>query len=1276
MLENPDDTGPAAEPAIADPQTEPIAEPAAEPFSLFGSDLFGEEIKQDVKGALRERFDFPPFSVLNAREGPWQERKRAWIACGIQSELGRGIENLNMAHPETTSTIDFYAQKRALEAQLGRTLTKDEAADEMRKAGRLKDSRSLNAERKSAIAGELPDAPEGLTWHVGFDDYRIKEGTRRPADAKTFGSGKPGDLAREFKRRDASPGGSARPAMDYSNRERGDGAGKAIRSNTSSSSNAMQYAGGFDNSGAGTSGTSIFDPVLTELCYRWFCPPGGLILDPFAGGSVRGIVAGLLGFRYHGIDLREEQIIANDEQRQAIAPAADITWVVGDSNEELPNAPDADFIFSCPPYGDLERYSDDPLDLSTMSWEQFVELYTSIIKKAVERLKPNRFAAFVVGEYRDPKTGLYRGFVPLTCEAFKLAGAALYNEAVLLTAVGSLPIRVTKQFEHSRKLGKTHQNVIICVKGDPRRAAAAIRGLDESSVPDLPAGALPALPPGPSALDFALQQLQQAGPDLPAPLPLPAAAAPVRQAVAPAGQPLLDIPEPAPAAPRPDALAFALQQPEPAPEVRPILAPPVTNSSLVTISPHTLLSVLEQSGHKVYTKQGRLFVTNASTITDQDREQLKALKDELLVMAESWPEPKPAQSLVQFLGEQHPEVSQTAWVLEDPPDLTGIDEIELDFESDGLAWYAGKRPIGVAVRLPNGKKKYYPWGHIGGGNLDENVMRRWFHEQVKGKKITNAKINFDIHMAYVWGVDFEAQGNSVSDVMHYAALLDDSRKRFNLDILAKDFLGKEKIGLDLDPERMADYEPWEVARRAESDVQLVAELKAVMWPLLNAEDLQRVRQLEDDVIYPVCEMERNAALIDMDALAQFTKDAEQKYYGLIQQISDEAGFNFDDKPDSWQRLFEKYEVPLTLLGSGKPTFKDEVLAGIEQPTIKLARYAAQLDSLRSKIFKPYNELIGSDGLLHYSLNQLMSEEGGTVTGRFSAPYIHQVPNHDNHHDTFGEGEADACDHGCFLYPRRLFIPQSGLYFAGDARQIEYRLFARLAENAKVLQAYKEDPNTNFHKLIYAMMRQFKKDFSYSHQKNLNFMKIYGGGLVKTAVMMGFISKAEGEEIKRMKTQDTSPKLAQAREIESIYHRELPEVKPLLKQASHLAQPHCNEWCNRHDELHRRFSHRGYVKTVLGRRSRFPDGYRLHKALNSIIQGSAADIMKQKLVELYKERKSLGFTMRMTVHDEVCGDIPDEEQARRCEALLNKQSFDLTVPILWQGGTGRNWAEAK
>jgi DNA modification methylase len=239
---------------------------------------------------------------------------------------------------------------------------------------------------------------------------------------------------------------------------------------------------GQEGGDASATGTSIFDPVLCELAYRWFCPPGGSILDPFAGGSVRGVVASKLERRYLGIELRREQIAANEAQAQRLTAPPRPEWICGDARDILPGLPreSFDLVFTCPPYGDLEVYSDDPRDLSAMSWADFQVAYYRIILEAAKRLKDDSFAIFVVGDLRDPD-GFYRLLPTHTILAFQEAGLRLYNEAVLVTATGSLPIRVGKMFEASRKLGKTHQNVLVFAKGDPRKATSAI-GLVESGL--------------------------------------------------------------------------------------------------------------------------------------------------------------------------------------------------------------------------------------------------------------------------------------------------------------------------------------------------------------------------------------------------------------------------------------------------------------------------------------------------------------------------------------------------------------------------------------------------------------------------------------------------------------------------------------------------------------------------------------------------------------------------------------------------------------------------
>lgn len=391
---------------------------------------------------LAERFGVPPFTILDSRQGYWQERKRAWLGLGIQSEVGRGANLLKFS-----DTVLSGGKKRGLTPELGGRVDNPEAVipnfyKRLKKLG----------SREAVIAEWEAKQPKGKQISAGSSTGRSLGGANQDGSAfnvKARGKNKAQAIGTQSWVKDVK-------GDDYKG-----------------------LGGGFD-------GTSIFDPVLCELAYRWFVPHGGHILDPFAGGSVRGIVAGYLGNHYTGLDLRMEQIMANQAQAQSIKPKVRPLWLHGDSADLAPIAKKhkmakADFIFSCPPYGDLERYSDDERDLSTLEHKEFLAAYRAIIQGAVDQLKEDRFACFVVGDFRAPN-GAYRNFVGETVAAFLAAGCQLYNEAILVSAIGSLPIRAAKQFSGSRKLGKCHQNVLVFIKGDAKRATKAC-GKVEISVP-------------------------------------------------------------------------------------------------------------------------------------------------------------------------------------------------------------------------------------------------------------------------------------------------------------------------------------------------------------------------------------------------------------------------------------------------------------------------------------------------------------------------------------------------------------------------------------------------------------------------------------------------------------------------------------------------------------------------------------------------------------------------------------------------------------------------
>lgn len=222
-------------------------------------------------------------------------------------------------------------------------------------------------------------------------------------------------------------------------------------------------------------GTSIFDPAICELVYRWHTLPGDRVVDPFAGGSVRGIVASTLARWYVGIDLRTEQVEANEAQTHLgsdIAPR----WIQGDSlrlHDHLDPMDEFDLVFSCPPYADLEVYSDMPNDLSRMAYPDFRDAHAAIIAAATARLRPDRFAAWVISDVRD-KRGAYRGLVADTIRAFEAAGLSYHNDCVLLDQSATGALRAERPFRATRKVTRVHQHLLIFVKGSAKKAAARL----------------------------------------------------------------------------------------------------------------------------------------------------------------------------------------------------------------------------------------------------------------------------------------------------------------------------------------------------------------------------------------------------------------------------------------------------------------------------------------------------------------------------------------------------------------------------------------------------------------------------------------------------------------------------------------------------------------------------------------------------------------------------------------------------------------------------------
>lgn len=332
-----------------------------------------------ARRTLAERFLVPPFTVIDTRSGRWATRKRAWLAQGIRSTVGRG---------------------------------------------------------------------ESLTFRGGMGKY--------------------------------------------ANWMKVAGKARAVEPGLTEAEIEEKYADDLRPAASGT-GTSEFDPVLAELLYTWFTGPGYRVLDPWAGGSVRGIVAAALGREYVGCELRPEQVDANRQQWETTrgtidaptidpdaddddtAPAAEgsAEWITGDSRatiRQMDTADPFDFVIGCPPYYDLEEYSDDPADLSNMTTDEFDAAMIDTLRAADALLAPNSYAAFVVGSVRD-KRGHLRDMKMLMIRAAEEIGWDYVNDAVLLNSLATAAVRAGRAFDTNRTMTRVHQDMVIFVKGD-RRAAA------------------------------------------------------------------------------------------------------------------------------------------------------------------------------------------------------------------------------------------------------------------------------------------------------------------------------------------------------------------------------------------------------------------------------------------------------------------------------------------------------------------------------------------------------------------------------------------------------------------------------------------------------------------------------------------------------------------------------------------------------------------------------------------------------------------------------------
>lgn len=481
-------------------------------LNLYGDDLFGEPIKPESRGVIADKFVFPPFSVLDARCGAWQDRKRAWASLGIKGEVGRDAITYNTTDwleeiggsidtgtsifdptltelayrwwcPKGGQVVDPFAggSVRGIVAALldrkywGCDLRQEQInANEVQAEEILGDTVSIKVSSKMMRQMFKPCTAEYINANClgrccqGTEEIKVTIHPTEKTKFEQLGAQIDGEFIAADERglcpfKDDN--GLCKIHADKP-------MGCRFSPFTLNPNNTLIVRNRYRclKCYGGEESIPAYKAHEWSLCQVLGDKEAQRIINHLDSGG--GDITAKMPCKNYAI-MRDNDAAKGNKIDGSTRPL----WVCGDSMETLDKAPDADFIFSCPPYGDLEKYSDDPQDLSSMEWHTFVAAYKRIILRSVKRLKENRFACFVVGDFRDKK-GFYRNFVSETIAGFEACGARLYNEAVLVMSAGSASMRVNKQFVGGRKLVKTHQNILVFCKGDWRKATSACGVID------------------------------------------------------------------------------------------------------------------------------------------------------------------------------------------------------------------------------------------------------------------------------------------------------------------------------------------------------------------------------------------------------------------------------------------------------------------------------------------------------------------------------------------------------------------------------------------------------------------------------------------------------------------------------------------------------------------------------------------------------------------------------------------------------------------------------
>ena len=606
---------------------------------------------------------------------------------------------------------------------------------------------------------------------------------------------------------------------------------------------------------------------------------------------------------------------------------------------------------------------------------------------------------------------------------------------------------------------------------------------------------------------------------------------------------------------------------------------------------------------------------------------------------------------------------QTEWLPpQEFPDLSNYDEIAIDLETKdpdlktiGSGSVVGRSKIvGIAVAV-EGWSGYYPIAHEGGGNMDKNMVLKWFQDVLNTDAV---KIfhNAMYDVCFIKAAGLKINGTIV-DTMIAGSLVDENRFRYDLGSLGRDYLGigkneavlKETAdhwGIDHKAE-MYKLPAMYVGEYAEQDANLTFKLWQEMKKQMYHEDVEDIFKLETNLFPCLVDMRFLGVRVDIQAANELKDKLSSEEKECLLKVKKETGVDTQIwAARSIEKVFDKLHLPFDRTEkTNSPSFTKNFLQNHPHPVVKLIARAREINKAHTTfidtILKHEHK-----GRIHAEINQLRSDQGGTVTGRFSYnnPNLQQIPARNKE-----------------LGPRirSLFIPEEGCQWGCfDYSQQEPRLVTHYASLDglygvdEVLDAY-NDGEADFHQIVSDMA-----NIPRSQAKTINLGLFYGMGKNKLQAELG-ISKEDANDLFR------------------LYHDKVPFVKMLMESVMRRAQD------------------KGRVRTLLGRRCRFnlwePNQFGIHKALshedalaehgpgikraftykalNKLIQGSAADMTKKAMVDLYKE----GIIPHIQVHDEL--DISVNNNAEKIKEIM-ESAVELEVPNKVDYESGPNWGTIK